>query len=269
MRKALYGDQPHPLIASSLNSVGVAYQELGDAQKSLTYFAQALEMQKALYGDQPHLDIATSLNSVSWAHWTLGEVAEAMQCYEEALKVLPEGHGLRQGICHNLGCAYHLSALKANTEEDKETYLNKATASFEAAVAAGNALHAGVLAEYANFLLRTDGLQQAYTRLTQAIASGDDTSELGYGLLEQATVALPLQERITQDGAVAVRAIDYAYYLLLRHYEAFEKIGITPEATREAYLDAYTQGICARAGQPGKEKQDEVARCLLLEIIST
>jgi tetratricopeptide (TPR) repeat protein len=263
MRKTLYGDQPHPEVARSLNSVGAAYNTLGDAQKSLTYYEQALTIRKILYGDQSHPEVAMSLDNVGTAYWLLGEAEKTIRYYEEALKVLPEGHHLRRGLCHNLGCAHHLVALKADKEEDRKNCIDKATAFFEAAVAMSNAPDAGLSVEYANFLLHAGQLQQAYTYLTQAIASGDGASKLSYGLLDQATVAPPLQERIAQNKVAEVRAIDYTYYLLLCHYEAFEKAGIRPEATREAYLAAYAQGILARAGEPGEEKQDELAQCLL------
>lgn len=68
--------------------------------------------------------------------------------------------------------------------------------------------------------------------------------------------------RIHQDKAVVVRAIDYAFYLLLHHYEVFQQAGITPTKTQEAHLAAYAQGIKARAGQPGKVRQDALESLL-------
>ena len=89
-------------------------------------------------------------------------------------------------------------------------------------------------------------------------------SELCCGLAERGTVSPLLQECITQEGSVKLRAVDYAYYLLLHHYEAFVQVGITFEKYREAYLEDYAKGIEARKGQqPRKEKQDEIVQLFL------
>jgi hypothetical protein len=82
-------------------------------------------------------------------------------------------------------------------------------------------------------------------------------------MMERATVSPLLQERIDQDRKVQVRGIDYAFYLLIHHYEDFAQAGLTPEQPRAAYLAAYAEGIKARADQQGKEKQDEMASFLL------
>ena len=80
---------------------------------------------------------------------------------------------------------------------------------------------------------------------------------------QQTEAPLVLQERIRQEKVIAVRAIDYAYYLLLRHYNAFLRADVVPEKSREEYLAAYKQSLKASAGQLGKRKQDAVSRLLL------
>ena len=67
---------------------------------------------------------------------------------------------------------------------------------------------------------------QAYDYLHQAIASGDDEDELSYSLLEQQTVTPIPQKCISQQQEVALRGIDYAYYLMIHHYEDFQEAGI-------------------------------------------
>ena len=62
--KAVYGEQAHPSLASSLGNVGVVYQALGNEKLGLAYCKQACEMYKELYGDQPHSELASSLMKV-------------------------------------------------------------------------------------------------------------------------------------------------------------------------------------------------------------
>jgi hypothetical protein len=105
----------------------------------------------------------------------------------------------------------------------------------------------------------------AHKYLVQAIDSRDGESVLSYGMIERATVSPLLGERIAQDQEVRVRGIDYAFYLLINHYEDFVQAGITLEKDRAAYLVDYAQGIIDRAGQ---EKQDEMARFLLYSLLN-
>lgn len=72
-------------------------------------------------------------------------------------------------------------------------------------------------------LLHTHELRQAHTRLTQTIAIEDNASELWYGWPGQATVALSLQERITQEEIVAVRAIDMFFIYCAITMKLFKK----------------------------------------------
>ena len=190
---------------------------------------------------------------------------------EEARKVLPAiSSDIERHICHNLACMYCIAALNAGLEVDKETYLAKAALTFKVAIDASETPHASVCTEYANFLLYTGQYPEAYKYLSDAITSGDDTSELQYGLLEKPIVSPILQENITQEEPVVVRAIDYAYYLLIHHYASFVKAGCEPKKFRVEYLEDYTQCINARASQAGKEKgkekQDTQARQLLEDL---
>ncbi len=264
MCQALYPEQNHPDVAMSLNNVGSAYQNLGDDKKGLEYHELALGMFQALYPDQNHPDVARSLYSVGNSYLQLGEARKAITYYDQATKVLPEEQReLKRGIYHNLGCMYHIETIHAEQAEDQQAYYHKAAEAFETAIATCNEPHAGIMTEYANFLIATSKLTQAYDYLTRAIGSGDTKSELSYGSLVQAIVSPVLQERIAQYGRLEMRAIDYAYYLLIHHYAAFEKSGITPDKFKEDYLEDYAKSIEARPGQPGKEKQDELAHWLL------
>ena len=85
----------------------------------------------------------------------------------------------------------------------------------------------------------------------------------GYGLLEQPTATPVLQAYISQHQKVSLRGIDYAYYLMIHHYEDFQKAGITMAQTRDAYLAAYKESLDQRKGQPGKAQEDKTAYHLL------
>ena len=164
---------------------------------------------------------------------------------------------------YHLGCFYHLVVRSGCPEKIRQRYIHKAQASFESAVKTNSEPQADLWTNYANFLIDTAQLTQAYDYLIRAIASGDNASSLQYIWGGQTASPHILQEKLQQEKVVTVRAIDYAFYLLLHHHEAFQQAGITLEQTQEAYLAAYAQGIKARAGQPGKEKQDALASYLL------
>ncbi|MEO1219022.1 MAG: hypothetical protein AAFV97_00795 [Bacteroidota bacterium] len=72
-----------------------------------------------------------------------------------------------------------------------------------------------------------------------------------------------LQAKIDQDQQVSLKPIDYAYYLLIHHYEDFQTVGINLDKTREEYLKDFQEVVEQRAGQEDQEKEDEVARYLL------
>ncbi len=277
MRQILYKGIAHPDLANSLGNLGMIHSKLGEIDEGLHRLRQALQMCKKICEDGDHSDMAELQAHIRSIDKKLMELdcVEAIRAYkkqnitgtirhyEAALKVLVTVHSDKKpSIYHNLACAYHIAALGTDKIEDRQTYFDKATESFEAAVAACGAPQVDLLTEYANFLLNTEQYSKAYSHLTRAIASGDDDSRLIYGLIEHATVTPLLRKHIKQDKEVIVRAIDYAYYLLLCHYSTFEKIGIYPTQPREVYLKAYKQGIEERSAQSGKEKQDAIAEFL-------
>jgi tetratricopeptide (TPR) repeat protein len=102
--KKAHGDDAHPDLAIFLYNVGVAYQDLGEAQNSLTYSEQALEMQKSLYQDEPHSYTAHLLNGMGVAYETLGKSKEALKYYEQALEMRKALYGNQPhfDIAHSL-----------------------------------------------------------------------------------------------------------------------------------------------------------------------
>ena len=265
MQQALHKGESHAEVAQVLKNVGDAYHYLGNYPEALEYYQQALEMQKALHeGD--HADVAQVLKDVGDAHYSLGHLEEAIQSYEQALAVPAVSQATKASTGHNLGCMCHVKALAVRQEGDEQqaqASLEKATTNFEQAVQASGAVKAGLWTEYGNFLLDTGKAAQAYDYLHQAIESGDDASELIYGLLEQPTVTPALQAYLIQQQEVQLRAIDYAYYLMIHHYEDFQEAGIAMDKTQKEYLAAYQASLDQCKGQPGKAQEDKTAYHLL------
>ena len=266
MRKALHEGENHAEVADSLRTVGLTCENLGNYTQALEYYQQALTMQKALHEGEDHDEIAQAFLAVGDACGSLGRLEESIQYYEQALAMPTVSQALKANTGHNLGCMYHVKVLAARQEGDEQqaqAYLEKATTSFEQAVQASSAVEVGLYTEYGNFLLDTRKVAQAYDYLRQAIESGDDASGLGYDLTAQPTVTPVLQAYISQQQEVSLRGIDYAYYLMIHHYEDFQKAGIEMDKTREEYLAAYKESLDQYKGQPGKAQEDKSAYHLL------
>ena len=146
---------------------------------------------------------------MGWAYGCLGRLEEAIQNYEQALAVPIVPQAMQASIDHNLGCMYHVAALAARQvgdEQQERAYLEKANTTLGKALKASDAVKAGLYTQYGNFLLATGKIAHNY--LHQAIASGDNVSEICYGLLEQETVTPALQAYISQQQEVTLRGID-------------------------------------------------------------
>ena len=270
-RQVYQADPNHPDIARTLNNLGHAWSALGDFRKAVSYYERALTVKEQVCKEAPnHPEIAATLNNLGAVWSALGEARKALSYYQRALAIYEQvydaNHPYVVGTLHNLGCMYHVAALAARQEgdeQDTQAYLEKASTSFEQAVQASDAVKVGLYTEYGNFLLDTRKAAQAYDYLHQAIESGDDASGLSYSLLEQPTVTPVLQAYISQQQKVSLRGIDYAYYLMIHHYEDFQKAGIEMAQTREDYLAAYQASIDQCSGRPGQEKKDKTAYHLL------
>lgn len=164
-------------------------------------------------------------------------------CHLEVGKyLLKQGAGVddtpaKPKVAHNLACLYHVVAIEAKQEENEQQareYLAKAKDTFELAVETNDPPKASLCTEYANFLIATGGLEQAYQYLQKAIASGNDGSGLGYRPATRETVTPVLREKIDEKQKISLKGIDYAYYLLIHHYAKFEAAGINLDKTQEA-----------------------------------
>jgi CHAT domain-containing protein/Tfp pilus assembly protein PilF len=70
--------------ALTQQSIGAAYQDLGEKQKALEYFNQALSLERAV-GD--HAGEATSLNNIGMVYSALGEQQKALEYFQRALAI--------------------------------------------------------------------------------------------------------------------------------------------------------------------------------------
>ena len=97
------------IVAILLNSLGVAYLDLGDAQKSIKSFNQALSIYQAVFGDI-HQCIATSYNNLGKAYRILGEAQKAIEFDKQALsirkKVFSDRHPAVAESYNSLGLAF-------------------------------------------------------------------------------------------------------------------------------------------------------------------
>ncbi|MEM7382965.1 MAG: hypothetical protein AAF400_01425 [Bacteroidota bacterium] len=270
-------EKKRPEIANHFNNVGAAYYRPGDDEEALDSEEESLVRIKGLYAEK-RPEIADHLNRVTYD--SLGRPEQNPQCREQARAVPVVPPAREASRCHCLGNSYHLVALRVQQKGEQqraEEYLAKANNAFKKAVEVSNSVKADFWAAYGNFLLATRQPAQAYAYLTAAIASKDDESWLYYDSLEKPIVTPILQEKIAQipppeqdrGQMIMLRGIDYAYYLLIHHYAAFEQAGVQPSASRADYLLAYRRAIDLRKDQWGGQLEDELADYLYQGLIDT
>ena len=260
----------HVRIAAALFDVGFVYARLGDTnpdyyRQALKHYQQALKM----YQELPEVDsgkIAQIDDAIKTVHERL--IQHMVNKFESALAAADlDNIQIRAMSIHTMHVyllAWLVVTNRAIESPMKEQLSQKATDVFEQATKQANdGVKADLYTTYGNFLLTTGKTDKAYDYLHQAIESGDDASELNYGLQERLTVTPVLQEYISQQKQVLLRGIDHAYYLLIHHYEDFQKAGIAMSQTRGNYLKAYRRALDQRRGQPGKEQEDQTASYLL------
>ena len=259
-------------VARVLFDIGMTYSFLGDLQQSSEYFSYASKDYKILYNENKNAKELLerqiiSLRMMGMIYASLGKYRKAEKNYRKSLKMayLLKAPYYQAYAHYSLGRFYHWVIRGGCSEKTRQRYINKAQAAFESTVQASNELKRDLWTSYADFLIDTGQLAQAYDCLIRATVMEDHTSSLLYIRGDKPTVPIILQELVQQEKVVIVRAIDYAFYLLIHHYDAFLRAGITPEKSREAYLAAYKQSIEARTGghQVRKEKEDKVAKLLL------
>ncbi|MEG4207137.1 CHAT domain-containing protein [Microcoleus sp. Pol7_A1] len=113
--------------ATTLNNIGLAYNDLGEKQKAKEYFNQALPLFRAM-GDRAKE--ATTLTNIGLVYSDLGEKQTALDYYKQALD-LRQKAGDRRGealTLNNTGTTYS----KLGQQQKAEEYFNQALPLFRA-----------------------------------------------------------------------------------------------------------------------------------------
>ena len=105
MLQRLFPKQDHPDVAQSLNNVGIAYDNLGDAQQALLHKKQAVRMAFACYQkEHPHLKLY--LKNLIGTLKAIGKNQATLAVQEELLPLcqvyLGEQHMLTLGLKKSL-----------------------------------------------------------------------------------------------------------------------------------------------------------------------
>lgn len=97
--------------AACLNQAGLAYFELGDFRKAVSYFEQSMAINGRLYGGRDWGTVAANLNNLAITYRFLGEHRKAVEYNEKALAMRERLMGGRDHLkvamsLNNLGRAY-------------------------------------------------------------------------------------------------------------------------------------------------------------------
>lgn len=123
-QKQIYGDQPNPLVANTLLSLGIAWKKLGDHTCGNSYCSSSLVLYQQIYGSQPHADFALALSDLAITCSMLGEHSQAIEHYQSSLAIhkqlsaiheqLPrrwlsrnESHLAIVSVLNQIGCTYY------------------------------------------------------------------------------------------------------------------------------------------------------------------
>jgi CHAT domain-containing protein/Tfp pilus assembly protein PilF len=101
--------QEHPDYANSLNNLAILYYQMGQYDKALPLYEQALAIRKKVLGEE-HRGYANSLNNLAILYYQMGQYDKALPLYEQALairkKVLGEEHPSYAFSLNNLAALY-------------------------------------------------------------------------------------------------------------------------------------------------------------------
>ena len=106
--KSVLGEN-HSNTATSYDSIGIVYGDLGNYDKALEYHKKALEIKKSVLGEN-HPNTANSYNNIGVVYHNLGDYDKALEYYNNALEikksVLGENHPDTANPYNNIGVIY-------------------------------------------------------------------------------------------------------------------------------------------------------------------
>jgi tetratricopeptide (TPR) repeat protein len=79
-------------VARALNNLGMTWAALGEYNKTMEYYHQALSIYRAAYGEE-HPYLATTLSNLGSAYFDLGKIEQAKDYYEKAYEIFNETFG--------------------------------------------------------------------------------------------------------------------------------------------------------------------------------
>jgi tetratricopeptide (TPR) repeat protein len=110
MHRELWGSQPHPDYAATLNDLGLMLYDKGDYDQSLRLLEESMAMDRRLLGDK-HPEIATELNNIASVLQDKGDLSGAEAAYRQSLdmrrELLGNEHPLVAQTLSNLAFVYY------------------------------------------------------------------------------------------------------------------------------------------------------------------
>lgn len=179
------------------------------------------------------------------------QIKDTITAYKMAMLYTSQStNAQKKSINHNLGCMYNVLASSTNINDkdvDRNSYLVLAQEAFEEAIKHSKFTknNAGLYTEYAKFLIDQDRYKEAYDFLKLAVESADLESGLNYGIVEKDTIAQLLKQQIEEspEQSIKIKAICYAYYLLLLYYEKFNDSGIRDMKAKSCYMESFNKYV--------------------------
>jgi tetratricopeptide (TPR) repeat protein len=163
--------QDAPLKTRNLNGLGLAYQHLGNSQKSVGFYEQALVIAREI-GDR--FNECNAISNLGNANYSVGNISKAIEFYEQALTIAREINNRRSEgfVTSNLGNAY---ADLGNTRKAIEFYEQALTIDREISYRSGEC---SILNNYGNQLLELPEFQNAIDKLKLAIVIADEINKV-------------------------------------------------------------------------------------------
>ena len=109
MAEQAYGPE-HPEVASILNNLGLAWNQLGKCKQAISYYERALAIFQQAYGPE-HPHVASILSNLGTGCYQLGDPEQAIGYYERALAIYKKAYGPENpgvaSILNNLGLVWN------------------------------------------------------------------------------------------------------------------------------------------------------------------
>jgi tetratricopeptide (TPR) repeat protein/predicted Ser/Thr protein kinase len=168
IRTEVFGPD-HPMLASSLNNLGLVHRARFEHEQAKTYFERSLALRENVLGPE-HPDVAVVLHNLGLTLDDLGEHEHARQLYERALttweRALGPDHPSAAATLAALGTAWG----RQGEFERAKPYFERALAIQEQAMGSDHPDLAALLNNYSNVVHESGDVEQAQVLLERALA---------------------------------------------------------------------------------------------------